>query len=382
MTRSEEEGLILKYLSNQATANELDILSDWILEEGNVAIFEEYIQLHLEIITSMNGPDTDKIKHTLLRKIKKDKIRKNIKGFLKYAAIALLLFSLGYYIQQEYIINNETSILIPKEEAVTIVLDNGKVETLVADDNREVRDTEGNIIGRQNKSKLSYTATTKNQKLIYNTLNVPYGKRFDVELSDGTHVYLNSGTSLRYPISFIQGAARKVFLTGEAYFDVREDKEHPFVVNTHEIDIQVLGTKFNVSHYPEEANINTVLVEGAVELRRTSKETSDQEPVVLEPGYKAEWYKNNDEIAISNVDTGLYTAWLSGKLVFRNTPFKQIREALQRYYNVTIINKNDQLEEQMFDATFDIETIDQVLESFNKSWAIDYTIVNNEVVIK
>src|SRR5690606_13107473 len=101
MTRSEEEGLILKYLSNQATAKELDILSDWILVEGNVAIFEEYIQLHLEIITSMNGPDTDKIKHTLLRKIKKDKIRRNLKGFMKYAAIALLVFSLGYYIKQE-----------------------------------------------------------------------------------------------------------------------------------------------------------------------------------------------------------------------------------------------------------------------------------------
>lgn len=381
MTRSEEE-LILKYLSNQATAKELDILSDWILVEGNVAIFEEYIQLHLEIITSMNGPDTDKIKHTLLRKIKKDKIRKNIKGFMKYAAIALLLFSLGYYIQQEYSINKETGILIPKEEAVTIVLDNGKVETLSADDNREVRDTEGNIIGKQNKSKLSYTATAKNQKLIYNTLNVPYGKKFDVELSDGTHVYLNSGTSLRYPISFIKGAARKVFLTGEAYFDVREDKEHPFVVNANEIDIQVLGTKFNVSHYPEDANINTVLVEGVVVLRRTSEEISNTEPVALEPGYKAEWYRYNDEIAISNVDTDLYTAWLKGKLVFRNTPFKQIREALQRHYNVTIINRNDLLEEQMFDATFDIETIDQVLESFNKSWAIDYTIVNNEVIIK
>ncbi|MEZ4970227.1 MAG: FecR domain-containing protein [Flavobacteriaceae bacterium] len=382
MTRSEEEELILKYLSNQATAKELDILSDWILVEGNVAVLEKYIQLHLEIITSMNGPDTDKIKHTLLRKIKKDKIRRNIKGFMKYAAMALLLFSLGYYIHEEYSVNNEIGKLIPKEEAVTIVLGNGVVETLMEDSNREVRDTEGNIIGMHNKSKLSYTANTKNQKLIYNTLNVPYGKKFDVVLSDGTHVYLNSGTSLRYPISFIKGATRKVFLTGEAYFDVREDREHPFVVNANEIDIHVLGTKFNVSHYPEDTNINTVLVEGAVELRRTSEETSSSEPVALEPGYKAEWYRNNDEIAISNVDTDLYTAWLKGKLVFRNTPFKQIREALQRHYNVTIINMNDLLEEQMFDATFDIETIDQVLESFNKSWAIDYTIVNNEVIIK
>ena len=85
---------------------------------------------------------------------------------------------------------------------------------------------------------------------------------------------------------------------------------------------------------------------------------------------------------MSNVDTGLYTAWVKGKLVFRNTSFKQIREALQRHYNVNIINNNSHLEEQLFDATFDIETIDEVLESFNKSWAIDYTIMDNEVIIK
>jgi hypothetical protein len=382
MTGSEEEKLILKYLSNNATAKELDILSDWILVKGNANIFQEYVQLHFEIITSMNGPDTDRIKKNLLQKIKRDKIRSNFKGFMKYAAFGLLLFSLGYYFQQEGNLRNENNELIPKEEAITIVLDNGKKETLSADDNREVRDAAGNIIGVQNKTKLSYTAKTESQKLIYNTLNVPYGKKFDVVLSDGTHVYLNSGTSLRYPIAFIQGVSRKVFLTGEAYFDVTEDKKHPFVVNANEIDIQVLGTKFNVSHYPEDANINTVLVEGAVELLRTEEGTSYMESVKLEPGHKAEWHEDSNEISVSNVDTGLYTAWVKGKLVFRNTPFKQIREALQRHYNVIINNKNIQLDEQLFDATFDIETIDQVLESFNKSWAIDYSIIDNEVIIK
>ena len=382
MTGSEEEKLILKYLSNNATAKELDILSDWILVKGNANIFQEYIQLHYEIITSMNGPDTDRIKKNLLQKIKRDKIRNNFKGFMKYAAVGLLLFSLGYYFQQEGNLRNENNELLPKEEAITIVLDNGKKETLSADDNREVRDAEGNLIGVQNKTKLSYTAKAESQKLIYNTLNVPNGKKFDVVLSDGTHVYLNSGTSLRYPIAFIQGATRKVFLTGEAYFDVSEDKKSPFVVNANELDIQVLGTKFNVSHYPEDANINTVLVEGAVELLRTEAGTSDLESVKLEPGHKAEWHKNSNEISVSNVDTSLYIAWVKGKLVFRNTPFKQIREALQRHYNVIINNENRQLEEQLFDATFDIETIDQVLESFNKSWAIDYSIIDNEVIIK
>jgi ferric-dicitrate binding protein FerR (iron transport regulator) len=357
-------------------------LSVWILVEGNEKVFEKYIQLHFEIITSMNGPNTDKIKNNLLRKIKRDKTRRNFKGFMKYAAVGLLLFSIGYFVQQQRPITKETNVLMPKEEAITIMLGNGKIETLKTDENRDVRDEEGNIIGTLNNALLSYTAKIENRKLIYNTLNVPYGKKFDVVLSDGTHVYLNSGSSLRYPMNFIQGASRKVFLMGEAYFDVTEDKEHPFVVNANEIDIQVLGTKFNVSHYPENANISTVLVEGAVELRRTNVAPNNIKSVILKPGNKGEWIRNSNEITTINVDTSIYTAWVKGKLVFRNTSFRQIREALQRHYNVVINNKNSQLEEQLFDATFDEESIDQVLETFNKSWAIKYAIIENEVIIK
>jgi len=382
MTGFEREELILKYLSNSATTKELDVLSDWILVEGNEKVFEKYIQLHLEIISSMNSPDTNKIKKNLLRKIKRDKIRRKFRGFMKYAAVGLLIFYFAFFFQYDGSLTKGTNSLIPKEEAITIILDDGRVQTLQADDNREIKDKKGNIIGTQTNSKLSYIGKTEDQKLIYNTLNIPYGKKFDVVLSDGTHVYLNSGTTLRYPITFIPGESRKVFLTGEAYFDVAEDKEHPFVVNANEIDIEVLGTKFNVSHYPEDTNINTVLVEGAVELRRAASEPHKSKTIMLKPGHKGEWHRNSNEITTNNVDTSIYTAWVQGKLVFRNTSFKQIREALQRHYNVVINNKDSQLEEQLFDATFDIETIDQVLETFNKSWAIEYAIIENEVVIK
>ena len=217
---------------------------------------------------------------------------------------------------------------------------------------------------------------------MYNTLKVPYGKRFDVVLSDGTHVFLNSGTSLRYPVQFLKGFDRTVFLTGEAYFDVAKDKEHPFTVHADELDIEVLGTKFNVSHYPEDTNINTVLVEGSVELHTKEGDRQHKEGTLLKPGFKAEWRKAGNDIAIEKVDTEIYTAWVQGKLVFRNTPFRKIRQALERKYNVTIKNRNKDLDGQLFDATFDIETIEEVLESFNKSYAIKYRIEDNEVIIQ
>ena len=277
----------------------------------------------------------------------------------------------------------------PRKRAITITLDNGTVETLNPLAHRNIKDVHGNITGNQDRSKLTYRDPaapiangTSPKKLVFNTLKVPYGKRFDVVLSDGTHVFLNSGTSLRYPVQFLKGFDRNVFLTGEAYFEVAKDSEHPFTVHADELDIEVLGTKFNVSHYPEDTNINTVLVEGSVELHKITGEGRNGEGTVLEPGFKAEWRKAGHDIAIKKVNTRNYTDWVQGKLVFRNTPFRKIRQSLERRYNVTIKNRNKDLDEQLFDATFDIETIEEVLESFNKSYAIKYKIKDNEVIIQ
>ncbi len=381
MERSEVEKLILKYLSNNATAQELDELSEWILIDGNEELFEEYVQLHLKILTGMNGPDTDEIKKNVLKKINRDRSRQIFVQTMKYAALVLMLIGFGYYYQQDSVEKNGCIPLKPKDDIVSIMLDNGKVVTLNLQGNKELRDSEGSLIAVQNNGTLRYTGHKTTSKISYNTLNVPYGKRFDVVLADDTHIFLNSGTSLRFPVSFKDADERRVHLMGEAFFDVAKDEIHPFVVSADEMDIAVLGTQFNVSHYPEDNSINTVLVEGAVALHLNGKNKQDSEPTMLKPGSKGEWCVECSEISVENVDTSLYTAWLEGKLVFRNKPFKQIREALQRKYNVSITNANSLLEEQLFDATFDIETIGQVLESFNKSFEIDYKIENNKVII-
>ncbi|NKI27599.1 DUF4974 domain-containing protein [Arenibacter sp. 6A1] len=381
MSNPEMEHLIVKYLSNSATAKELDLLSDWILIKGNQEVLDTYVKSHLEIMTTINKPDTDRIKDNLLRKIRRDKKIRRLRSAMKYAAVVVMLLSLGYYLQLQVFTKSEAN-LEPKDEFITITLENGAIETLSPVENKKVKDANGNIIGTQDKSKLVYSNSSKTEKLVYNTLKVPYGKQFDLILSDGTHVFLNSGTSLRYPVAFVKGRERSVFLTGEAFFEVAEDKEHPFIVNANDMEVKVLGTKFNVSHYPEDPNIQTVLVEGSVSLQLKNGENSQFGPTILAPGHKGEWRKNENGISVENVDTNLYTAWVQGKLVFRNTSFKAIRKALERRYNLTIINKNPVLDDQVFDATFDIETIEEVLESFGKSYDIAYTIKNNEVIIK
>lgn len=380
----EIENIIHKYLLKEASSENLDLLSNWILEEGNETIFENQVKSHLEITMAMNKPNTDKIKKELLKSIKRDKKRRVVNTVMKYAAVVTILLSLGYlYNLQDQIDYTEQNRLVPKEEPVTITLDDGSVKELTPTENKKIRKADGTLIGSQDHSKLTYSKTAKTEELVYNTLNVPYGKRFDVVLSDGTHIFLNSGTTLLYPVAFVRKEHRTVFLNGEAYFDVAKDAEHPFVVNTNGLDIKVLGTKFNVSHYAEDKGINTVLVEGSVELHKNDEpHGKDRNPLLLKPGFMARWDRVGNEIEVENVNTRLYTAWIEGKLVFRNTSFRRIRQTLERKYNVTIENRNKELEEQLFDATFDIETIDKVLESFSKSFAIDYSIIDNEVIIE
>ncbi|MCM4166078.1 hypothetical protein KCTC52924_02990 [Arenibacter antarcticus] len=381
MVRPEVEQLIINYLSKNATAADLDELSDWILLEGNQELFDDYVQSHLKLNTILNVPDTDRIKKALIRRIKRDKKVKMLRTFMKYAAVTVLVLLLSYTLQVQFFAKSDSELLQPKQEDITITLGNGKVETLSVNEDKIVKDADGNVIGTQENSKLVYTGTSKTEVLVYNTVNVPYGKQFDLVLSDGTQVFLNSGTSIRYPVAFLVGMERSVFLTGEAYFEVSEDKKHPFVVHADEMEIQVLGTKFNVSHYPENDYIDTVLVEGSVALQTEGNPTADTVLTRLEPGSKAEWHKSGRGMSVKNVDTRLYTAWTQGRLVFRNTAFKKIRHALERHYNVAIVNNDHSLDEQLFDATFDIETIDEVLSSFSKSYALAYSIEKNRIVI-
>tara|TARA_R110002050_G_scaffold223672_2_gene359553 strand:+ start:30418 stop:31575 length:1158 start_codon:yes stop_codon:yes gene_type:complete len=378
------ENYIVKYLCNEATSTDLDWLSHWISKEGNIKIFEEYIQTHYEINTAMNKPDVDKIKRTLMRDIRRDKKLANIYNFndlFKYAAVILIIIGGGYLYLQDNIKPTTDDVLAPKNEPITITLNNGTTEIILPEENKQFKNANGEVIGKQNDSRLTYSRTVHENELTYNTLKVPYGKRFDVVLSDGTHIYLNSGTTIQYPVNFIKGHDRKVSLTGEAYFEVAKDENHPFVVEMGNLKLEVLGTVFNASHYPEDTSTSTVLVEGSVKIYHGKDPTGKRNSTLLRPGVRAEWNNKNETISLENVDVAIYTAWVHGKLVFRNTSFLKIRQVLERKYNVTIKNADSALDNQLFNATFDIETIEEVLESFSKSYALKYSIKNNEVII-
>ena len=209
-------------------------------------------QIKTEILTTKEKEPSFFVKHISLNMLS------------KIAASIVLIFGIAYF----YNANNNVQQHPDNSNEVTLTLDNGKVEVVSEEDEKSIVDESGTVIGEQNGTEINYTDSQKSniEKLVYNELTIPNGKRFYLVLSDGTKVTLNAGTSLRFPVKFLKGQSRKVFLKGEAYFDVAKDKSHPFIVNVNEVNVEVLGTEFNISCYPEDANVSTVLIEGSVKL--------------------------------------------------------------------------------------------------------------------
>lgn len=374
--------LIIKYLNRQATLIERNELEKWIENHNNYKLFKEYVKINYLIDLNMDLFETKDSKKELLELINKEKKQFKIRKYtrlMKYAAITILFLGIGYFYQQGYF-TKDSEIIIPRE-SITLQLENGDIEVINEDGSKNIIDNQGNLLGSQNGSQLVYNNSVSKEKLVYNTLSVPYGKRFEIKLSDGTNVHLNAGSSLKYPVKFIEGENREVFSEGQVYFDVTKDENHPFVVTTDKISVRVLGTQFSVSSYTEDKEVSTVLVEGSVSIYDNNKSYSLETATLLNPGFQADWNKKAGRIEIHKADIEMQTAWIDGKIIFRHVPFENIVKKLERHYNVEIINNNKGFSKDLITASFDVETIEEVFKVISEIHPINYTIESNKVII-
>lgn len=380
------QSAIEKYLSEEASEEEIEKLFEWIKADPlNRKIFSE-LKI-VRAITSEENKNKGVAWQSIQKVIEKHERLGQYQQIFKYAALFVgTLWGLYYFLT----FNSDIDKFLPAtENAITLDTGNGNLEVISRSGNKVIFGANGEVIGEQRGDTLNYsvkanegsTSSAKVEDLVYNQLNVPYGKKIQVLLADGTLVYLNAGSSLRFPTNFIKGLERKVFLTGEAFFEVAKDKD-PFIVNSHNVNIRALGTAFNVSSYLEEESVSTVLVEGLVGVYHSKEQFSSEHSTVLKPNHMATWSKVENKVSIKEVEVDIYTAWVSGRMVFRNTPFKDIRKKLERHYNIQIINENRLLDEKNYNAVFDEETISEVMETLHESFGMQYIIENNKLVIK
>lgn len=381
MEKRNIDSIIIKLIEDNISDEETEFLIKWLENEKNKIYFDEFIEVSY-LINAKNSFDYKTSLQKIKELINRNSWNKRL-SLLKYAAVFIAFIGIGYFFMNQ----NRTSDvsgnqLIIADDNITLELENGNVKVIHSNGAQKLINISGKVVAEQIGNILNYEKENSTEELAYNILTIPNGKKFQVVLSDGTEIYLNSGSVLKYPVKFITGINRQVYLLeGEAYFNVTKDAKHPFIVNAADINVRVLGTEFNVSTYPEDLSINTVLVEGAVSIFGNDKKYDKATSLELKPGYKASWNKTKNNISVEEVDTDIYTGWKNGKLIFKNIQFKNIIKKLERHYNVTIINNNSKLDEKNYDATFDVETIEEVLNSFNKNYEIEYTIENNKIII-
>ena len=220
-----------------------------------------------------------------------------------------------------------------------------------------------------------------NNELIYNYLTIPKGGQFFVELSDGTKVWLNSDSKLKYPVSFIKGNPREIELVyGEAYFEVSKSIKHngdAFILKTNEQSINVLGTMFNVKAYRDENEIITTLIEGSV---RVSNHINKS---VLKPGQQSKLSQAKNDFEISTVEIEEFVSWRKGEFSFTNKPLKEIMRVLSRWYDVDIFIKNEEMKGVGFTGVISKQqSLEYILEIIQKTNNMSYKIKNKYIIIE
>jgi ferric-dicitrate binding protein FerR (iron transport regulator) len=235
---------------------------------------------------------------------------------------------------------------------------------------------------------LAYDKFLHNEALTFNEVIVPIGEKSQIVLSDGTHVWINSGSKFKYPVSFGK-KSRQVFLSGEAFFDVTKKEEQTFVVTTHDASVKVLGTAFNVKSYPEDAKTQTTVVRGLVSVQRLN----ETEEVLIRPNQMAVIRNSEPEEkavaesprklhVLNNVNTEAITCWKNQLLVFADEPLEDMAMKMERWFNVKIVIEDSTLRKERYNGKFvHNETIYEVLEAIKQTTSIRYTLENEKIFI-
>lgn len=362
--------LTKKYFDQTITDAELKVLEKFLEDEDNKKTFKKLASKDYKRLTNNVSSDYKIAFDKALGNQRKKNflLKKAHAPFYKYAAAVVVLFGLGFALKQAISSKNEIETIEKvSENQIELLLQDGSRQVLTPEVSGSIKTVSKSVIGYVNQGKLQYLKQETDAVLVFNTIKVPYGRKFSLELSDGTTVEMNSGSSLRYPVTFLKDGERKVFLEGEAYFDVAKNVNNPFIVHANDLNVKVLGTRFNISAYEEDEAIYTTLQEGSVTVYDIH-----ENKLQLAPYEQSSWNKSDKSLRKEIVDITPFLAWREGRVIFKNTTFNAIVKKLQRKHDVIIINENQQIENEKFTAAFDNESIEQVLQYFSESYEFKF----------
>ncbi|WP_430932450.1 FecR family protein [Saccharicrinis sp. 156] len=375
--------LLIKEISEGLSVHEVEQLNDWInASPENKALYEklyseEYKKQRRDTI---NQFDAKEAWTSVLKEIEPKQRRILPPQFWQYAGVAAsIILLVGLFL----VFNMPTS-----EQPSVTAYENIKPGTnqaiLTLADGKQIElnklDTTINVSGggiNISASKVLYTADSKtaNQPLVYHTLQTPRGGEYNLTLADGTKVWLNADSKLRYPESFTADN-RTVYMEGEAYFEVAKYKNKPFFVRSGINTVKVLGTEFNVRSYPEDADTRITLCEGSIQLNTKNAQN------ILTPDQQAIINATSQEVVIQQVDSKLYTAWKDGMFMFRKAKLDKVMNDLSRWYNANLFYTNMDIKNTEFSLYMNRqENIKDVLEMLEATEEVSFNIEGNNIII-
>lgn len=385
--------LIDKYLAADITKEELKTLNAWYHEFDD---HQAFVDLEGQSMSTFEDSETEAhLSRTIYNRLMKETAlqprRKKIRIWKSYAAaITLLILICGtgyFYLNQQKKTSSKVKIAIrqkalkgdlaPGSNKARLTLSDGSVILLDSAHNGTIGQ-QGNVsIQKVANGTLSYHGNkTSHLAAVYNEMTTPRGGTYQITLADGTRVWLNAATSLRFPTAF-PGHTREVSVKGEAYFEVAKNAHKPFLVHTDKETIRVLGTHFNVNAYQDEPVYRTTLLEGKVKVKSKGSAGMEAE---LSPGQQATVQPSGKLSINLHPDLEQVTGWKDGKFIFRSTDFRTILRLISRWYDADIVYQGE--ENPVFTGQLSKQLpVSKVFAMLSLTNALHYTITGNKIIV-
>ena len=371
--------IVRRFLTRGETVN-WDELRVELGKDEYAHVKEELLRMRTMHVGVNRGRIWDKVQESLQQKVK----RQHLFQLIRYAAILILPLSvlLLFWLHQEKELPPMNVAVVGVMDStdmhkVYLVLEGGTKVDLSTPHVDTIRQDDGQLLAVDTLGKLVYnTVQEEVEELFYHKIVVPRGGEYTVELNDGTRVRLNADSELRFPVKFV-GNERKVFLKGEAYFEVERDTSRPFRVDVHgDAIIEVLGTEFNVNAYPENAEIFATLVLGKVRVADLQTDST----VVLLPNQQAAL--SGAGINVKEVNPEDFISWINGRFYFEKMPLEEILIQLGRWYDLQVFWANEELKSYEFTgAIWRDNTIRQTLDMIEKTTDVCFTVSGRTVTV-
>jgi transmembrane sensor len=406
MSKTRLEYLFQRYLNDVLTIEESEELTLFLQQSANDTTIKELLDQVWnslavdnrlsnsranDIFSAILASDTPIQQAPVTMQEPEPKVRR-LFTFMRVAIAASLLLFAGaiyyfvfYHQPEQAIVNNNDQPLKndipPGKVGAVLTLSDGTTINLDSSENGNIAQ-QGNTTIIKLDSQIKYNASSlANAQHLYNTISTTRGHQYQLILPDGSKVWLNAGSSIRFPIVFA-GSERRVEVTGELYFEVKHNSSMPFTVAANGVEVHDLGTQFNINAYDNEDGVVTTLIEGKVSIASKQSATGNKQLTVLAPGQQGQVSETGDVKVVKDADVEAAIAWKNGQFMFEGNTIQSVMRQLERWYDVQVEYSGNVSKEEFVGTISRFGNISEVLNMLQKTGTVSFEIKGRKVIVK